>query len=103
MIRGTVINLHAFGALVRLEDGRLAGAPAGDVESHRLAYERAHAARKPLDFELRGGVRASVTLAPRLHDDALEQKIAAYLKDSEEKADEHHFLRKKPRPNRRKP
>lgn len=102
MIRGIVINLHAFGAVVRLESGQLASASADDVERHRVAYERAHATRVPLEFELREGDRALVTLLPSLHDEGLESKIAAYLKASEEKADEHHFLRKKPRPSRRK-
>jgi hypothetical protein len=101
LIRGTVINLHAFGAVVRLESGQLASAPADDVESHRVAYERAHAARAPLEFELRGGDRPLVTLLPNLHDEGLETKIGAYLKASEEIAADHHFLQKKPRPNRR--
>lgn len=102
MIRGTVINIHSFGAAVRLETGRIASAPADDVASHRVAYERAHAARASLEFELRDGDRVMVTLAPNLCDESLEGKIVAYLKASEEKAAEHHFLKKRPRPDRRK-
>lgn len=103
--RGLVINLNAFGATVRLDDGRLAGVPASDVEAHRAAYERATSARKPLEFLVQSAQRRPLALlAPQIRDDAFEEQIAQYLKMTEEweKADappahERHFLRKKRR------
>jgi len=105
-VRGTVINLNAFGATVRLEDGRLATAPAHDVDAHRADYERAATARRPLDFEYREhDARAIVRLAPHIRGDAvLEEKIVDYLKSTGEwesldgpPAHERHFLHKKKR------
>lgn len=103
--RGTIINLNAYGATVRLDDGRLASAPQADVEKHRLEYERGAEARKTLDFVLQpGGRHPIVLLTPQLHDDHLEEQIAGYLKMTEEwekpdmpPAHERHFLRKKKR------
>jgi len=40
-VRGSVINVHNLGAIVRLEDGRLVAAPIGDVNKNRAAYTRA--------------------------------------------------------------
>ena len=40
-VRGRVINVHALGATVRLDDGRLAAVPIGDVNANRAAYTRA--------------------------------------------------------------
>ena len=103
--RGIVINLNAYGATVRLESGELASAPAADVEAHRVEYQRSLVRRKQLAFELRhDGRRATVVLAPQIHDDDLEAQIASYLKSTEEwespdgvPAAERHFLRKKRR------
>lgn len=103
--RGTVINLNAYGATVRLEGGSLAGVPLPDVDKHRAAYERALASRKTLEFLIRPSGRNTIAmLAPQLRDDALEEQIALYLKSTEEwekpdlpPAHERHFLRKKRR------
>jgi hypothetical protein len=102
---GIVINLNAYGATVRLDDGDLASASASDVESHREQYQRSLTARKRLAFEVRRqGRRCSVSLAPQIRDDRLEEQIASYLKSTEEwepadglPAAERHFLRKKRR------
>jgi len=102
---GIVINLNTYGATVLLDDGDLATAPASDVESHRDQYLRSLARRKRLAFEVRrAGRRRAVSLAPQIHDDELEEQIAAYLKSTEEweqpdgiPAAERHFLRKKRR------
>lgn len=102
---GIVINVNAFGATVRLEDGRLATASAGDVEAHRAQYDRGLVTRKPLAFEVRDSGRHIVaSLAPQLRDDHFEEQIANYLKMTEEweqpdmpPAHERHFLRKKKR------
>jgi len=102
---GIVINLNAYGATVRLDDGDLATASASDVENHRAQYERSLLRHKRLAFEVRRtGKRCAVSLAPQLRDDRLEEQIASYLKSTEEwePADgppiaERHFLRKKRR------
>lgn len=102
---GIVINLNAYGATVRLDDGDLAIASASDVETHRDQYQRSLIRRKRLAFEVRReGRRRAVSLAPQLHDEKLEEQIASYLKSTEEweppdgpPAAERHFLRKKRR------
>lgn len=102
---GIVINLNAYGATVRLDDGDLATASAADVESHRDQYQRSLMRRKRLAFEVRrAGRRCAVSLAPQIRDDELEDQIAAYLRSTEEwepadglPAAERHFLRKKRR------
>ena len=103
--RGVVINLHAYGAVVRLEDGRIASAPATDIGKHRDAYDRALMRRKPLEFVVTGEARHPIAvLAPQMHDTDLEEQIAQYLKMTQEwekpdqpPAHERHFLRKKRR------
>ncbi|MGA8574464.1 MAG: hypothetical protein WB609_02100 [Candidatus Cybelea sp.] len=103
--RGIVINLNAYGATVRLDDGDLASASASDVERHRDDYQRSLVGRKRLAFEVRrSGRRCAVSLAPQLRDDDFEEQIALFLKSTEEwepadgpPAAERHFLRKKRR------
>ncbi len=103
---GTVINLNAYGATVRLEDGELASAPSGDVETHRAAYERSHTHQKSLAFVKHpGGRRAMVTIAPQIEEPELDEKISGYFKSTQEwetdeegtPAHERHFLQKKKR------
>ncbi|HKU81214.1 MAG TPA: hypothetical protein VJP76_03515 [Candidatus Tumulicola sp.] len=104
-VDGTVINLNAYGATVRLESGEIASAPAGDVEEHRADYQRALIQRSELAFELRqAGRRPVVVLAPQIHDAELDEQIAAYLRSTQEwepadgvPAAERHFLHKKRR------
>jgi hypothetical protein len=103
--RGVVINVHAFGAVVRLEDGRLASVPAADLSRNRDAYDRALTRRKPAEFMLTGDERHPLAmLAPQMHDADFEEQIAQYLKMTQEwekpdvpPAHERHFLRKKRR------
>jgi hypothetical protein len=103
--RGVVINVNAFGATVRLNDGRLASAPAADVEKHRGYYDRAVLTRKSLEFVMSSeGRHPMVLLAPQLRDEQFEAQIAGYLKATQEWEDperppahERHFLRKKRR------
>jgi hypothetical protein len=71
---GIVINVNAYGATVRLDDGDLASAS------------------------------CAVSLAPQIRDETLEEQIASYLRSTEEwepadgvPAAERHFLRKKRR------
>lgn len=117
---GQVINLHAFGATVRLEDGSLAAVPRHEVDSHRGRFELslARKTRLPLDVHslARGKVAVlaadafDVTLAAEaadpvsLTDEAFEERLAAYLRATEEWAPpdkpqpfERHLLRKKRR------
>jgi hypothetical protein len=102
-LNGTVINLNAFGATVRLENGELARANSDDVEANRSQYERSLARRSPMPFLRNDGRgRATVRLVPQISDENLEQQIASYLKTIEERegdtpAHERHFLRKKRR------
>lgn len=104
-LHGIVININAFGATVRLDDGRLASAPAADVEKHRGYYDRGVISRRPMEFVLQaGGRHAIVVLAPQLRDEQFETQITNYLKSTQEwenpelpPAHERHFLRKKRR------
>lgn len=115
-VRGTVINVHALGATVRLEDGRLMAVPIADVNANRAAYTRALDARTTtLPFDLLGRslmlakTRADElivpsTPAPVLHDPAFEAQLNEYLKSTEEWAPpdrpqpfERHLFRKKQR------
>lgn len=104
--RGVVINVNAYGATVRLDDGRLASAPAADVEKHRAYYDRGVISRKPMEFMLQSpaGRHPLVLLAPQLRDEQFETQITNYLKSTQEwenpdlpPAHERHFLRKKRR------
>jgi len=103
--RGIVININAYGATVRLHDGRLASVPLVDLEKHRAAYDRALTGRKTLEFVVQSdGRHALVMLAPQIRDDEFEEQIANYLKMTEEwekpdapPAHERHFLQKKKR------
>jgi len=124
MIRGTVINIHFHGALVRLEDGSLASVEAPEVAAHRPQYVRSLERREPLVFVLdRRQRHAVVSLGgravplasphdtaaaeregPRLVDPVFEERIGAYLKETEAWAPtdrptpaERHFIRKKRR------
>lgn len=115
-VRGTVINVHALGATVRLEDGRLMAVPIADVNANRAAYTRALDARTTtLPFDLLGRslilakTRADETIvptspAPVLHDPAFEAQLNEYLKSTEAWAPpdrpqpfERHLFRKKQR------
>lgn len=104
-VDGIVINLNAYGATVRLENGDLASAPPGDVEAHRADYQRSLTSRRELAFELRReGRRPVVALAPQIRDEELDEQIASYLKSTQEwdapggvPQAERHFLRKKRR------
>jgi len=103
--RGIVINVNAFGATIRLEDGRLASAPVADVEKHRAQYDRGFRNRKTLEFLVQGtGRHLLAMLAPQIHDDQLEEQIADFYKMTQEweepdapPAHERHFLQKKKR------
>jgi len=118
-VRGTVISVHNFGATVRLENGEVASVPIADVNSNRAAYTRAVVSRTDLPFDAHHGPRHRVLVlatsridevmlppvqVPRLTDEAFEQQISTYLKETQEweradapPAHERHFLRKKRR------
>jgi hypothetical protein len=103
--RGRVINVHAFGAAVRLENGELASAPTEDVERNRGVYVRAQSTKKSLEFIVVPAPRHPIAvLAPLTSDDDFEAKVAGYLKQTQEWENpeeaplhERHFLRKKRR------
>ncbi|GAC1403739.1 MAG: hypothetical protein NVSMB64_05880 [Candidatus Velthaea sp.] len=122
-VRGTVINVHAMGATVRLEDGRLMAVPIGDVNANRASYTRALdgktatipfdlvgktliLAKTRVDEAFEGTDQAPVEpVAPIvLNDPAFEAQIAGYLKETEAWAPadrpepfERHLFRKKQR------
>ena len=109
---GTVISLHKFGATVRLEDGRLAAVPMRELETHRANYEESFTRRRnlPLDV-LDVGKRLSAVLAgtarvsaPALTDEAFEERLADYLRETQDWAPpdqpqpfERHLTRKRRR------
>lgn len=118
---GSVINVHALGATVRLDDGRLAAVPFADLVAHRPSYLRSLTARKKLPFVIRDeGLGRSATLASDaleepvlavptsppilLTDEAFEERLADYLRETEEWAPpdqaqpfERHLTRKRRR------
>jgi len=123
-VRGTVINVHNFGATVRLENGEVASVPISDVNANRSTYTRAWEARTNLPFDaVHGGptskpARSVLRLAktridepiapsattPAIRNQHLEEQIAGYLKETQEweladapPAHERHFLKKKRR------
>ena len=115
-VRGTVINVHALGATVRLEDGRLAAVPIADVNANRATYTRALEARTTtLPFDLAGRTvvlaktRADEPIVPApggpvLNDPDFEAQITDYLKSTEQWAPpdrpapfERHLFRKSQR------
>lgn len=114
-MRGSVINIHALGAAVRLEDGRLVAAPIGDVNKNRAAYTRALDHKGgTLPFDLVGKMVVlaqtrvdevqATTPAPELTDPSFEAQITAYLKSTEVWAPpdrpqpfERHLVRKRHR------
>jgi hypothetical protein len=114
-VRGNVINVHALGAAVRLEDGRLVSVPLGDVNKNRASYTRALGQKETLPFDLDGrSVRLATTRVdepiqptatnPVVEDPGFEAQVAAYLKQSESWAPadglpplERHLFRKRTR------
>jgi hypothetical protein len=104
-MKGIVINVNAYGAIVRLEDGRLASAPLPDVEKHRGYYDKGVLTRRAMEFVVQGeGRRPMAMLAPQLRDEEFESQINSYLKSTQAwenpdlpPAHERHFLRKKRR------
>lgn len=107
-VRGIVINVHAFGATVRLESGEVASVPIADVNANRATYTRALESRASLPFDAHesassgavSGKRSNTLLLlaktridepvepasppPQLTDEHFEEQIASYLKDTQE-------------------
>ena len=114
-VRGSVLNVHNLGAIVRLDDGRLVAAPIGDVNKNRAAYTRALERKDvTLPFDLVGKMVVlaqtrvdevtPTTPTPALTDPSFEAQIAAYLKSTEAWAPadrpqpfERHLVRKRQR------
>jgi hypothetical protein len=115
-VRGSVINVHALGATVRLENGKLVSVPLIDVNKNRATYTRAVGQKTTLPFDLDGrAVRlattrvdepivATSTTTAALDDPGFEAQIAAYLKQTESWAPtdrpepfERHLFRKRQR------
>jgi len=114
-VRGSVINVHNLGAIVRLENGRLVAAPIGDVNKNRASYTRALEHKDvTLPFDLVGRMVvlaqtrvdevAPTSPTPALTDPSFEAQIAAYLKSTESWAPpdrpqpfERHLVRKRQR------
>lgn len=105
--RGTIINVHEFGATARLEDGSLAAIPALEFSANRATYVASRDARKVLDLRVvRFGRHASAKLArstpvdpdavlaedpsaeqreelPTHPNIAFEMRLGAYLRETE--------------------
>ncbi len=119
MTRGTVINIPAHGALVRLDDGSLAVVAAAELAANRPAYTASRDRRVPIELTVERSGRHAVaslgtvierTISPEAEGGALqidavfEERIGAYLKETEAWAPpdrpppaERHFIRKKRR------
>ncbi len=120
MTRGTVINIHAHGALVRLDDGSLAVVAAAELAANRPAYTASRDRRVPIELTVeRSGRHAVASLGTVTErtvslpasesgalqiDAAFEERMGAYLKETEAWAPpdrpppaERHFIRKKRR------
>jgi hypothetical protein len=117
--RGTVINIHAHGALVRLDDGSLAVVGAAELAANRPAYTASRDRRAPIELTVERSGRHAVaslgtvterTISPPAESGALqidavfEERMGAYLKETEAWAPpdrpppaERHFIRKKRR------
>jgi hypothetical protein len=115
-VRGSVINVHALGATVRLESGKLVAVPLIDVNKNRATYTRAVGQKTTLPFDLDGrSVRLATTrvdepIVPTatssaaFDDPGFEAQITAYLKQTESWAPsdrpepfERHLFRKRQR------
>jgi len=116
-LRGVVINVHALGATVRLDDGTLAAVPPAEAAKNRPALLGSLSRREQLVFTVEREGRHAVARiasegaavamrpeAPRLHDESFESLMNAYLKSVEEREPpdrpapaERHFIRKKRR------
>ena len=115
-MRGSVINVHALGATVRLENGKLVSVPLIDVNKNRATYTRVVGQKTTLPFDLDGrSVRLATTrvdepIVPTSttsavpDDPGFEAQIAAYLKQTETWAPpdrpepfERHLFRKRQR------
>ncbi len=115
-VRGSVINVHAMGATVRLENGKLVAVPLIDVNKNRATYTRAVGQKTTLPFDLEGRVvrlattRVDEPLVPSstsnaaFEDPGFEAQMAAYLKQTESWAPtdrpepfERHLFRKRQR------
>lgn len=98
-VRGSVINIHNWGATVRLADGRLAAIPLPDLEMNRSVYSRALGTQAVLPFnEVQTSRHPVVTLArndvdelvvpttrvPEITSAIFEAHMTAYLKETEE-------------------
>jgi hypothetical protein len=85
VIRGTVVQAGRFGAVVRLEDGRLATV-APDASCFPAIRRALTERRRPtFDFEIvdESGGRPRVALASdRASNSTIEQKIADYLRQT---------------------
>jgi hypothetical protein len=111
-----VINVHAMGATVRLENGKLVAVPLIDVNKNRATYTRAVGQKTTLPFDLEGRVvrlattRVDEPLVPSstsnatFEDPGFEAQMAAYLKQTESWAPtdrpepfERHLFRKRQR------
>jgi hypothetical protein len=111
-----VISIHRLGAAVRLEDGSLATVTAAELAANRTAFVASLEQRGALEFALtKHGRHLSAALVPKaepvraaeappLVDRAFEERLTAYLKETEEWAPpdrlppaERHFIRKKRR------
>ncbi|MGP6158229.1 MAG: hypothetical protein ACLPYS_12125, partial [Vulcanimicrobiaceae bacterium] len=90
-----MINIHRLGATVRLEDGSLASVTATELAAHRATFTASLEQRAVLGLAVMGrGRYPTVVLAPNhepiatssaplLSDRAFEERLTAYLKETE--------------------
>jgi hypothetical protein len=117
--RGNVINIHNWGATVRLEDGRLAAISRADVDANRGIYARALGSKELLPFDeslIANHVVATLvrneaaeivvptSKAPQITTAIFEAHMTAYLRETQEwmppdqaSPFERHLIRKQRR------
>ena len=97
---GTVVQIHAHGALVRLENGELASINESEVAIYRKFLEHAMQVDREIELAvLAHNRRLEAKVIPLQRDDAFEEQLMRFNKgDEEERAEAFN----EPPPSRRR-
>ena len=88
---GTVVQIHAHGALVRLENGELASISEREVEAYRKLLERAMQSDNEIELAIvQHDRRLEAKVLPLQRDDVFEEQLLRFNKgdDGDETEDE---------------
>lgn len=81
--RGSVVQIHAYGAIVRLDGGDLASMSQEEVGAHRALLERSIQVDQPLEFVVTKRLgRLEARLIPVQRDERFEEQLAQFLEQS---------------------